>query len=272
MLGTAFPANRVLLVEQPGPWGPDGLTDSDLDERVAHQLRDRAQDERIRVQLIRRPGRSTGGGERRWALADLRDGRAELRWARFRYDRELLDLPLDGSAGTPDDGAAYLVCTHGRHDACCALRGRPATAALAALRPDRVWETTHVGGDRFAANVLIVPSGHLYGRLEPADAPALVEAVESGAVLFDRLRGRAGLAPAAQAALAFAARELQASGLRVHSVAPTVDGRTTVRLTGPDSGELTVAVQIETRTAAGLICRNPRPARFLAYAPSWPDG
>jgi len=30
LLGSAFPASLILLVEQPGAWGPDGLTESDF--------------------------------------------------------------------------------------------------------------------------------------------------------------------------------------------------------------------------------------------------
>ncbi len=64
-----------------------------------------------------------------------------------------------------------LVCTHGRHDVCCAVRGRPVAAALAAAATGwDVWECSHVGGDRFAANVLLVPSGELFGSLDEATA------------------------------------------------------------------------------------------------------
>ena len=44
-----------------------------------------------------------------------------------------------------------LVCTHGVHDTCCAVRGRPVAAALARRWPEATWECSHVGGDRFAA-------------------------------------------------------------------------------------------------------------------------
>ncbi|HEY7009713.1 MAG TPA: hypothetical protein VH395_12275, partial [Jatrophihabitantaceae bacterium] len=38
LLGTAFPASRVLLVEQPGPWGHAGLRESHFDSAVAASL------------------------------------------------------------------------------------------------------------------------------------------------------------------------------------------------------------------------------------------
>ena len=123
---------------------------------------------------------------------------------------------------------------------CCAIEGRPVAAALHRLAPGRVWECSHVGGDRFAANVLVLPTGQLYGRV--SDAAGLALACEDGRVLPELLRGRIGLPPPVQAALVHAQRELGLTGpdeLRVLGSEP-VDGepgRVLVRLAGP-SGEL----------------------------------
>src|SRR5439155_19022825 len=115
---------RVLLVEQPGAWGRDGLRTSAFDRATAEALERRAASDGVRVLAIRRPGRTPRGVVRRWGFADCRPGRESLRWGRFESDADLLDVPLDGTAGSPDDGPVYLVCAHGKHDACCALRGR----------------------------------------------------------------------------------------------------------------------------------------------------
>lgn len=40
-------------------------------------------------------------------------------------------------------------------------------AALAEQHPQQTWEVTHVGGCQFAANLLVLPSGLLYGALGP---------------------------------------------------------------------------------------------------------
>ncbi len=207
-LGTAFPAARLLLVEQPGPWGRDGLTDSHFDPATARALLRRTGAEGIRVQLIRRPGRTPSGAARSWAVVDSRPGGEALRWGKFDADADLLDLPLDGSTGAADPQPLYLVCAHSKHDTCCALRGRPVAAALAEVRPGRVWECSHLGGDRFAANVLVLPAGLLYGRVLPFAAPEFVAAAEADEVVGALLRGRIGLPPTAQAALAFAYEHL----------------------------------------------------------------
>jgi hypothetical protein len=269
MLGTAFPAARILLVEQPGPWGERGLRDSHFGAEAAAALEARAARHGVRVQAIRRPGRTPRDAVRRWAFADTRDGHESLRWGEYHDPAELLELPFDGTAGTPDDEPLYLVCAHSKHDTCCALRGRPVAAALGALRPGRVWESSHMGGDRFAANVLVLPIGYLYGRVLPFAAEEFVAAAEAGEVLGALLRGRVGLPAPAQAALAYAYEHLgvrRRRDIAVESATPIADGRSVVRVRGPH-GRLEITVQVDRVAAAGLTCHNPRPNQYLAYRP-----
>lgn len=269
MLGTAFPASRLLLVEQPGPWGPQGLRQSRFDPRVAAELERSAARLGVRVQTVRRPGRTERGLLRRWMLVDTRDGSESVRCGRFDADAELLSLPLDGSAGEVDDEPLYLVCAHSKHDTCCALRGRPVAAAIGALRPDRVWESSHLGGDRFAANVLVLPAGLLYGRVLPFAAEEFVAAAEADEVIGALLRGRIGIPSTAQAALAFAYEHLALrarSALRLLSASDVVDGIATVRL-GGRHGRFDVTVRVERVDAVGLTCANPRPNAYLSYRP-----
>ena len=220
MLGTAFPAGRLLLVEQPGPWGRLGLQQSRFDPDTAVDLITRLDRQGIRVLAIRRPGRADAPTRRHWGYVDCRAAEPHLRWGRFDRDGDLLDLDLDrlpehlpddpdagGTAvGAPDPAPLFAVCAHSTHDACCAIRGRPVAAALERLVPGRVWECSHVGGDRFAANVLVLPSGELYGRVPVDAAPELVERSDRGEVIVDLLRGRVGFRPVVQAAMAAAHR------------------------------------------------------------------
>lgn len=269
MLGTAFPAARLLLVEQPGPWGHAGLRESRFDRGVAVRLEARANAEQVRVLAIRRPGRTPRGAVHSWYYADTRDGRQLVRRGEYHDDAELLDLPLDGSTGRRDTAPLYLVCAHSKHDTCCALRGRPVAAALAEHRPGRVWECSHIGGERFAANVLMLPSGLVYGRVLPFAAAEFVAAAEAGEVVGALLRGRIGLVPVAQAALAFGYEHLgirRAAALQVVSASRVVDGQASVRLAGPH-GELDVLVQVRRVDADVLTCARPGPGHFFSYRP-----
>ena len=223
----------------------------------------------IRVLAIRRPGRTPPAHRAEWALIDCRSGREAARWGSYESDAELLELPLDGSAGEPTQQLAYLVCTHSKHDTCCALRGRNVAMALHEVRPGLVWECSHVGGERFAANVLVLPTGLLYGRVLPFAAAEFVAAAEAGEVVGALLRGRIGLPPAAQAALAFAYEHLavrQVDAVRLVHAQRVPDGQAIVRLSGPHG--------LHRRHCAGRAPRRQiaSPATGLGRADFWAIG
>lgn len=279
MLGTAFPAGRVLLVEQPGPWGQAGLRHSHFAPAVAARLEAELGRRGVRVLAIRRYGRTPVGEPRHWGFADCRPGRQSLIWGTFDADADLLgfdpdrgDLAHDEVGARPvevDDAPVHLVCAHSTHDACCALRGRPVAAALAAVRPDRVWECSHVGGERFAANVLVLPLGLLYGRVLPGAGPEFVAAAERGEVVGALLRGHIGLIPAAQVALGFAHTELaiaRAGAVTVRGVRSVPGGGSVVRLSTP-SGLVDVVVEVERAPAARLTCQAVQDSAFLVHRP-----
>ena len=137
----------------------------------------------------------------RFALVDTTPGAETVRWGRVASPLELPAALADVEAVTVESSEpVYLVCAHGRHDACCAMRGRPVAAELAATYPDRTWETTHTGGDRFAANVVLLPHGLVLGRVPATEAVAVVERYDAGEIDTVWVRGRSGFSPPAQAA------------------------------------------------------------------------
>ena len=105
----------------------------------------------------------------------------------------------------------YFVCTNGQRDLCCARFGLPVYTGLRQTVAERAWQVTHLGGHRFAPNVLVLPAGLLYGRINPDELADFVAAVESDDVAFAHLRGRSRYPKHVQAAEAFAGRH----GLRL---------------------------------------------------------
>jgi hypothetical protein len=274
MSGTASPLPRVLLVHQPGPWGPRGLLESRCDPDVAHRIDVAAANAGMRLQTIRRPGKHETGapaGGYDVGIADTRPGKQSITW--WRTD-DLADMAAELEAGWPrrapfaiETAPLYLVCAHGRHDACCALRGRPVARAFEGVRPGRAWETTHLGGDRFAANLLILPAGLLYGRVTAEAATAIADRIDAGDVVPEFMRGRIGLSPIAQAALIFAHERLgivASDALAVASVRRVDPGRALVTVKTP-RGAVVVTVVIEMGSPAQLTCRGPEGATARAY-------
>jgi hypothetical protein len=270
MLGTAFPANRILLVEQPGGWGPSGLVGSRFDPAIAGRLISGLSRQGIRVLAIRRPGRQSAPARRTWAFADCRPARQGMVWGSYSAPEELLDLdPAVLAERARDTDPVYAVCAHGTRDMCCAIEGRPVATALARQRPGRAWECSHLGGDRFAANVLVLPTGQLYGRI--TDPAALVAATEAGRTLPELLRGQVGLPPAAQAAVVYAERELAlplVGAIEVIEVRGAPPDVQLVLLRVPD-GRCTVAVQRIAGSPAILTCRDTVTKVPLSYHPLW---
>jgi hypothetical protein len=210
--GTAVSETAVWIVlEHRASWGAKAVAESKLSEAVKARLS--AWEHEIpgaRVQLARRQGR-VDGPLRFWVgVSDL--GASRLCAYTLGAVEELLQLDLPAQvralrAGETIAGAAMLteplvlVCTNGRRDVCCAKLGTPVAQALSGQGGVEVWQTTHLGGHRFAATLLQLPEGICYGRLEPHEMPALAEAIRGGRMYrLDRLRGRTALSEPAQAA------------------------------------------------------------------------
>lgn len=193
------------MVELAGPWGYSALLDSPglLPPELGREIAGRAQEADVRVAAIRRPGRRRHTEEQswRWALADARPGHESLRWGEVDGPVGYAEIPLDGSAGTPADEPLVAICAHGKHDQCCAVRGRRATSLIAEQYPEATWECSHLGGDRFAATMIVLPHGLFYGRVDQAQDPAdIVARYTEGRVEPRHLRGRSSYPAAVQVA------------------------------------------------------------------------
>lgn len=184
MLGTAPEASAFLLVEVRGSWASKILA-SELPEAVRTVLGNlEARHPGLRLQFIRAPRRTHGPIAVYLARVGHFVSRLEL--------AALDDVPgldvgswltsgvLPGS--TRETRPLTLVCTHGRRDVCCALQGNPLFDALVAASGvhsnelPSIWQTSHLGGHRFAPVVLSLPDGHCYGRVGVDEAAAFLAA------------------------------------------------------------------------------------------------
>ena len=196
MCGTAEVVDVWLLLEYRPGWRAKALPESDLtavtQEWVQSCIASFAeQGLRVRPQLIRQP-------ELERDDVRLLVGYAG-RLLQFRgkgYDF-LSDLDLSGLIdGELPNGAeivhgpCYFVCTNGQRDMCCARFGLPVYADLRERVGERAWQVSHLGGHRFAPNVLVLPQGVLYGRVEQGSLDGFAERIESGEVSFPHMCGR----------------------------------------------------------------------------------
>lgn len=104
-----------------------------------------------------------------------------------------------GRAGVDSDplpGRHVFVCVHAARDDRCGRCGPPLLAALEAaveregLGDVTVRATSHVGGHKYAGNVILYPEGVWYGYVRPDDAARLVrEHLGAGRIVADLHRG-----------------------------------------------------------------------------------
>ncbi len=218
--GTGDAVDVWLLLEYRPVWRAKALVDNDLAAPVRQWLEQTlavlaAAGYRARPQFIRRP--------------ELDDGRTRLlvasddalfEFSGVGYDfLSGLDIPAVLRETRQSDSPAnveplYFVCTNGQRDLCCARFGLPLYAALRERVGSRAWQVNHLGGHRFAPNVLVLPAACLYGRVVVDRVDDFLAITERGEVDFQRLRGRTRYPAMVQAAEASVA----INGLRLLQV------------------------------------------------------
>jgi len=196
LAGTASTVRSWLLLEHPGPWGRDAPSEARLPEDLGPELRRRCDRARVRPLLIRRSPASTSTSGMACFAIRSGPGTPWIETATLDEIGDALELDLDGLGRggrpglEPHDRPLFLVCTHGRRDVCCAERGRPLSAALSASYADETWESSHVGGDRFAGNLLAFPHGLYFGRVRPEEAAGVAASYLEGRLALEHVRGR----------------------------------------------------------------------------------
>ena len=274
LYGTASFVRRWLLLEQPGSWGRDALTQSRLRESLAQELRARAGAAGVRIILIRRGVRLSS--DRRQCYFVRTDGRG-LYQAHMELDQadDLLDVDLgllreDRIPGaTERTDPIFLVCTHGRHDQCCSIRGNQVSRVACAHDQVDAWECSHIGGDRFAANVVCFPHGLYYGRVTPDQVTGLMDAYGAGSLSLEHYRGRCCYRFPIQAAEYFARRETQTTAIDAISLvgsAPTAQG-VSATFSLSDGGRVLVEVRVSKGAGHRLTCGAHGPDPIPVYEP-----
>jgi hypothetical protein len=272
LAGTASTITNWLLLEHPGPWGESALRHARLPAGLGDMLRRRERELKIRVLLIRRHGRGTGARRSCFAIHTGPDEpwmeRTELEDIRDIATLELEPLGHGASVGlTPVGGALFAVCTHGRRDPCCAERGRPLAAALLHAFPERTWESTHIGGDRFAGNMIAFPHGFYFGRLDPVPGVQVAAGYIGGTIDLEHLRGRSCRSMDVQAAEHLLRSRFALNG--VDDVTVTDVSRTgsdTVTTFRTALGSRRVSIRRELGSEKRLTCHSDtmdRPPRFV---------
>ncbi|MGP9759210.1 sucrase ferredoxin [Corynebacterium sp. AOP12-C2-36] len=200
--GTAKTGRLIVAVEYPQGWGKDILDGEALGKELAGEVKRWLKRHHAQLQFIRRPGRSGQTGQPGGAdtsvvfVADA--GATPPTLERLEVTggvRGLLDVDLSTPGSVPGatrvDHPLLLVCTHGKRDTCCAVKGRPMAAALAdGHGGETVWESSHTKGHRFAPSMILLPHNYSFGGLDVPGASAMLDTAARGEVPVAGNRGR----------------------------------------------------------------------------------
>ncbi|WP_461174720.1 sucrase ferredoxin [Arthrobacter sp. Z1-9] len=269
--GTASHGAVWVLIEYRGGWPLNGFEGLDLEPGTKTIVLSAAKAARARVLLVRRPGPRRREGQSHWAvLRHDNSGAFRQHWGTWNRDEDLAEiataLSTPGELGHPP---VILVCTHSQRDQCCAVRGRPVGRALTERWPELVWECSHVGGDRFAGNVVVAPDGVYYGNLSAGSSVATIEEHLAGRIHAEYLRGYTDLFPAQQAAVVAALGRFGPAGRNDYVVAATSrDGDYwRIRIVGSPPHPALVDVELQARPAPPrqLTCRGPAMSSAIVY-------
>lgn len=267
MFASATPTRVYLLIEHRAEWGNKALEESNLPQAVKERLKGFTRDNpQAKTMLIRRAegGRQHASGEtvaadgehsgRGITFFAAQTDEPDPRLYRFELEsyQDVLELELEAFLAQGQRYAAQrsqlqlaLVCTNGRRDACCNKFGRPVFASLSQAAGEQhwlqAWQSTHLGGHRFAANLLWLPTGVLYGRLDPHSALEILAAHQQAQIFLPNLRGRSAYPEPAQAAEFFLRQrtaEYNLDAFHLLGVRETGENRWQIEFSSQRSGEL----------------------------------
>jgi hypothetical protein len=274
LAGTAPAVDLWLLLEYDGPWRARATEDNELPPSAQAWLAQALSlTEKGRTQFVKQSRPSPAAGLTLYVALAREIDPLLYEFHLDSYD-DLSSADLPGLLADPAAFAEnrrtdplYLVCTNGRRDRCCARHGLAFYQALDEQVGDAVWQTTHLGGHRFAATMAAFPDGTCYGRLAPVDLAPLVQTQQAGELYLEHMRGRSCYAPIVQAADSFLRQEtgqLALDAYRLLDAQSGEDGVWLVRFTGPAAGTIHLVAVQQTAVTRPVSC-NPVKSKPVSY-------
>lgn len=232
-IATAARVDLWILVELPITWGRDPLHDAAMPAEVRTALHEATRQlPRAKVVFIRRRVECLGPA-RIYLVRSTPAPGVVIRDLPSIEDLPSLSFPDLAQEIAPVQKPIVLVCTHGQHDSCCGRRGYPLFDALQRRDDLDVWQCSHIGGDRFAANAIVLPWGLYYGPVEAREAGVLAETIARNEIFLPGYRGRSSYSRPVQAAETFIRRttnELRRDALKFTTRETLIDGRMRITL------------------------------------------
>ena len=230
MFGTAPNINFWILIEYTRQWEEKAFNNCSISKELKDVIRNLAgMHPKSRIQLIRRNSKSS---KLKLYIAITKSSEKEVfEFSLDSYD-QILTIDFEKALKNSDHISAkplLLVCTHGSYDKCCGTMGKQLYNNLFSIEKDfEVWQTTHLGGHRLASNILLLPEGIYYGRVDEDNYYKIKECYLKNSLCTELLRGRCFYSSDEQAAEYFLAMEnigTEISNFRLEQVSRTDSGQ-----------------------------------------------
>lgn len=195
LFGTAPRVDNWFLLEYSGHWNKDALVDSTLSSEVKdciNKLLDSFPNSRL--QLIKKDGNSSENIS--FYYAKSTEFEPKLYKFSLNNHEDIINLDIKNLIETGEirdsesDEKIVLICTHGAYDTCCGKLGVPVYNNINENKDVSVWNSTHVGAHRFSANLVTLPEGIYYGRVNTENVGLLIESHLKEEIYLDCFRGR----------------------------------------------------------------------------------
>ncbi|OLE51855.1 MAG: hypothetical protein AUG51_21005 [Acidobacteria bacterium 13_1_20CM_3_53_8] len=245
--GTASIGHVWILLEYPVAWGAKALEESALPQKIRTHLNRLVKAiPRARLLFIKQ-ARGCEGNLNLFA-AHCHERVPFIKKFQIESYEQLLEIDAAQIASERGAGGGvvsreplFLVCTHGRRDKCCAKFGYPLYKSLKSSAGSSVWQSSHVGGDRFAANLICFPHGLFYAHVTEEAGRKIIGEYTERRMVLEKYRGRACYSNAVQAAEFFARSKsgiMGVEGLRYLDNARLGENSWRVRFEAAESGEI----------------------------------
>lgn len=198
LFGTASHANVWLFLEYNRPWAAKATEENELPATVKEWLTQQLQGiKNGRLQFIRQliPTNEPTF----WVLIAHETSPRLYHFSLTSYDGllslDIQSLLADATGSHPalvaQPSPLYLICTNAKRDKCCGVYGAALyRQLLESPVAAQVWQTTHLGGHRFAPTLMTLPDGVYYGRISPADLSTFITTTQQGHLYLPAYRGR----------------------------------------------------------------------------------
>lgn len=217
LFGTAPRVDHWFLIEYPKNWEKNAFEKSDIPKNVKDKLNDLLQSfDNSRLQLIR----NEFSGDKNITIYYAKSSEFEPKLYKFTLEKfeDILALGLKDLIEKGDindlesDEKLVLVCTHGAYDSCCGKLGIPVYDKLSKESELTVWRSTHVGSHRFSANLVMLPQGIYYGRVDEKNYKNVLDSHLSDEIYLDCYRGRSCFSQSSQVSEYFLRQQLKKYG------------------------------------------------------------